>query len=375
MGEYGKRLREELKSASKAAGGWQSLVKKIQACAKKPTPPIGRKQLKRFAEEGDFAIRLDQLEALDQFLQVEGMGRLVDFLVAPSVVELIGAHGDVTFILGSQPDQNAVRIDLSRWDIRAFAEILTTLQSVRLGLRVSFEDVISRDQKHAVKFAGTRVPKNEAWYHVLEDREFGSSVICLGSPKANHSAELVLARMFGFTPFKAAPSEAAPPFVFVWPEADPRARGVKSCMTWSTTLHRNHLLELDGCDQETLDKFAAPESKTCGLVAGGKFYKVARRESEREWTTYGVLAAYKVGRRVILSVAGLTGTATLGGARLLNEFLLGDLRSVEDETIAWVPYLVRVEEVKGAAQEYRKDRRNVLSEALIGKVQYYSPAH
>src|SRR5262249_49532335 len=153
------------------------------------------------------------------------IGRLY---ATPSALQEIASHGTVGFVLGSQPDKEARRIDLSRWDILSMRELLNQLYRLGQPLQVQFEDVIYRGRE-AEMFRKPAVPKNEVWFHDLQS-EHGPSVLCLGSPKANHCAEVMLAEMLGVEPFRPWSSTKPRPFGFVWSHGDSRADEIESCV-------------------------------------------------------------------------------------------------------------------------------------------------
>src|SRR5207302_2843655 len=92
--------------------------------------------------------------------------------------------------------------------------------------------------------------RDEPWFKLLAGKD-APSLICIGSPRANHAAEILFAAMYGVSPFKSGHNEALP-FRFYWKdEAKPSSftlkqqevvmqnkRGVCSANPWSALFIR-----------------------------------------------------------------------------------------------------------------------------------------
>lgn len=362
------RVMRAVNLARERANGWAPLERDIQEKLRHRNPRLSRRQLEKLSQ-GNLALRLDQLDALDHYFQKVLNVRVTDPHSSPTAIDLIASHGEVCFVLGSQPDLDELnpRIDFSRWDVRAFARLLRLLQTTRPGLQVWFEDVIFRGDKAAEHFKDENaVSARETWFHEVTN-DSGPSVICLGSPKANHCAEVLLSKMFGCDPFVNPRENTGLEFAFVWPGKDKRAGELSSCFILDSQRDRNRLLKLPSVSDPVLRKIAGEARDASALVVGDKFYPV-NRSPGGEWKSYGIIAVSKWASRTIVCVCGLTGTATLGGASLLADLSL-DLPEPR-HSVSWIPFCVEVEDQPVAGEEFRKDNRRVKKEYFLGDIRH-----
>jgi hypothetical protein len=378
---FRRRLAEQMKRCAETSGGFLALEEDIQHVLGVDEPPIKRRQLTKLANGEDLPLRSSQLESLDQYLQVRCHTSIGRLYATPSVLQEIAAHGTVGFVLGSQPDKEARRIDLSRWDIRSMRDLLNQLYRLGQPLQIQFEDVIYRGHE-AEMFRSTAVPKNEVWFHDLES-EHGPSVLCLGSPKANHCAEVMLADMLGVEPFRPWSAKAPRPFGFVWANGDMRAEEIESCVKLDVTRDELELRTLKGFSHDLLQRLKqwkpTPEHRTpttLAIVFDGKIVEVCR--DGESWDSYAIVAARRLGKRMHVCIAGLTGPATLGAARLLHRFepkLELELDSpLAKPAMAWTVVKVHVSFKETEDYHYRFDGRRVEKEPVFeDEVRYFLP--
>ncbi len=358
-------LAQVIQSLAESAGGFSPLARQLDAvrvaAGEEETACLTRRQLSKIADADNIPLTCDQLQVIDEFLRQQGHS-LAALLSTPYLVSALSEKGRVTFIIGSQPDEGYPRIDLSRWDVRAMREILNAVNATGQTIHVNFEDVIFREGSADV-FYKPPVPDNETWYRCLEDGT--SSIVCLGSPKACHAAEVMLAEMFGVEPFRPWPTDRPRPFYFVWAQGDRRSESIQSAFRRSPS----ELQDDTTIDSEFVRELRDPESRTLGFWSDGKMYLVPRAQGES--ITYGVVVAQRrAGHGVWLCVCGLTGPGTFGAAQLLPT-IRADLtpRSDSDQShTAWAVVEVRVLDQK--SQSFRRDQRRVISHRPIGEARY-----
>lgn len=231
-------------------------------------------------------------------------------------------------------------------------------------------------------FQEEQVPDNEVWFHDLRS-EHGPSILCLGSPKANHCAEVMLAEMMGVHAFERWSAKTPRPFGFVWAHGDSRADEIESCVKLDVRRDADELRSLEGYSDDLMQRLQHWESSTArstpttlAIVFDGKIVEV-RREGD-SWDSYAIVAARRLGKRMHVCIAGLTGPATLGASRLLHRFepkLELDLDSpLAKPVMAWTVVKVRVSFKETKDYHFRFDGRRVEKEPLFEEdIRYYLP--
>ena len=103
------------------------------------------------------------------------------------------------------------------------------------------------------------------------------------------------------------------------------------------------------------------EVDLAAFVAGDKLFEVHRKRSP--WDTYAVIAVQRrTANQVWVVVAGLTGPATLGAAKIVHKItddLIVSSTTGRSATV-WAAVRVRVEETKNPPA-YRSDERRIVS--------------
>lgn len=341
----------EIERAAKGVGSYLAL---------QGVTNIDRRKLKRIAEGKDASLTIRELRRLDEYLQSFGRG-LARVFSPRGVVRLLAEHGDVLFISGSQPDEKNRRIDFSRWDVRTLREVLQSLNATGLGCHFRIEDVIHRAEAEKAFGRNCTVDRNEEWYHCLEDD--GPSVVCLGSSKACHASEVMLARMAGLEEFVEAESLDDVPFAFIWADDDARAASHIGAFRRTVASLPDEVAGV----VELRETIADRDRHACGFYDGERVRTVDRKP--KEWDTYAAIAVQRrPGNQYWCVLAGATGPATLGAAMVLPN-LIAELDADPASRLSklvWAPVTVRVQ--SGEDLGYRCDERRI-----IGKPELEAP--
>lgn len=362
----------------RVGGGFLGLENAISEELKLASDPdrrgyLGRRQLARLARADPLPLTADQFETLNAYLERTSPASLLKRLDRPNIVQQAAQRQHVCFCLGAQPEESGDRIDISRWDVLSQRELQNAMLS-GVWPRIDLEDVIHRGEESRVfrpvvdAVTGQvryNIPANERWWPILQN-ETGPSVITIASPLANHAAEVAQSLCLDCTPFSTWSAEF--PFGFLWSPHSRRAE--RTFSTFKVPLEMARGLDVvegagDFCTQ--LDHPDA--AKLCGVVFNGRIYPVRRplitpRLGERtnrlpdSWWTYGVICGRRFGTRVILSVAGVTGAATLGCAQVASRFS-------PDLSQGAAACLVKVRVENRYEPPYRGDTRKVLSSDII----------
>jgi hypothetical protein len=296
-----------------AEGGYKALAEKITEadCRARGTRKAGpevidRRKLKAIIDqEPGVSLSFRQLVALDHYLEQfgEGLARW-PILLRPTLLSALGESPRITFFLGAKFEKaRKNRIShsyLSRWDVSALREVQRDLNRMGKGGRIDFTDILLEDSP---KKAAESL--RSGWTRLLGPS--GPSLVCLGAPRANHAAELMLSQMFGFPPLARTPvDEAGPPFHFVRPRS--AHLGVPSAFA----AHEDDVAHLD---EEIAGKVAAGEA--WALRVGERLH--AAEEGRATITTYGVIAAQRRPTgQIWIVLGGLSGPGTDAAARCLE---------------------------------------------------------
>jgi hypothetical protein len=391
MPEFREQLKLVINTAAARTKGFNALEKEMKKfLAPLKLPYLKRRQLAKLGvEDIDLPLSLRQLEGLDYYLRHFCRTSLGHLWGDRNILQTLAADERIMFLLGSQPDREARRIDLSRWDIRAMREVLDGLYGLGMPLTIEFEDVIYRDA-HADDFGTDKVARNEQWYHDLV-KGSGAAVVCIGSPKANHGAEVLLSRMMGVEPFKPWSSSQPRPFAFIWSGDDKRGKKIQSCFKLDPVKDAQQVLALKGATPEIVAELQkSKDGSTLGIAVGDELFTVRRNHTS--WDSYAVIAARRSGRRTEVCLAGLTGPATLGAAKTLREFkphldrsldaLVDDKPAGKSPTtvhragmlprMAWL--LVKTPVADDKQPTFRSDERRAGDSSIVGDVNYFDPA-
>lgn len=374
------QLRDEMR-------GYLPLEKAIRKAFDQPEDRrslLSRRQLQKIAELEAIPLRLDQLDLLDRFLRRSRHESLADMLNPPSVLRVMAEEGRIGFIIGSQPNLEARRIDFSRWDIKSMQVIQRALHATGKPVQILIEDVILRGKDDAEVFRnGACLPPSEDWYHLVGNLDSpGESLIVVGSPKVNHGAEVVLAAMLGVDPFSPWPSErrAQRPFAFFWPDWGLNLARPESCLLFEP-VRDSRFVDLKEEDVQFLLGVAKRESSgqaelsryDCAVVADGRVYPVQR--SERERRSYAIIAARAGTHRTCACICGATGPSTLAAARVFERLVPELSWDRRDNRVAWC--LVRAdvqEDGEPGRPGFRADERRVVGQSIVdNKIHFYTP--
>jgi len=313
--------------ALKEAGNASRLAKMI-ADANGGKSSVGWKLLEKLARDPEH-VRLSypQLEAIDHYLATRPEGGLDrnPLFQKPGILDCLVETPRVAFLLGSTPRQSEQRNDLSRWDSRAMAGLLheiclrsSALHTGRHGVEFEIEDVLLDFPVRPDKLM------DQSWHRWLNDKN--CSIISVGSSRACHASEVILAQMFGLRPFvKQSAAEIRSPFTFIWPDTEPGESGRSPAPS-----------RLKGNPRDFQSRFAlgaddlpGDQKKLAQLIRAGKacafhyrdtFYPVVPNQA-KPFKMYAVIAAQR--RRdsqTHVVIAGLSGPATFAAAELVRDF-------------------------------------------------------
>ena len=360
------RLAEVVNRARDQCGSFERLSQEIHTAnlpinegkidPKKRT--IDRRKLKRISDCDNVSISLDELQALDTYLTRQGKG-LAAILEKPSIIKSLVEKGRATFLLGSRPREERRTIELSRWDLRTVGEVLRAIYRVTPAVRINVEDVFLRnreDNLNATTYRG--LFHDETWLSLLEDGD-GPSLICIGSPRACHATELVLASMFSTEPFQRSDASCSTrlPFYFVWSQE--QYDEVPSSFALNETALPNHA-----------DNRVIADWNTLALQFNNTLHPVYREG--RTSNTYGIICAQR--RRtgqVWVVMIGLNGPGTLASARLIDSVTtaLPQGEIGRHSSVLWVAVEGRVEETSGK----RGDLRELVQQQLFSDPATWTP--
>jgi hypothetical protein len=335
---------------------------------------IDRRVLKKLAREPE-RVRLGyrQLVALNNYFHWVGLPGLDEqpILLKPGVLDCLVEKPRLAFLLGSTPRPHEQRNDISRWDTRSMADLLhavclrSTLRPVRrANLSFELKDVLLDFSARPETFAG------QDWYGLLQDNQ--TSVLSIGSPRASHASEILLARLFHQKPFEApAAGDAALPFYFIWPDLKqgaprPALRGAGRRLRENPPGFRSRFA-LAADDIVKRDKALARAiraGKACAFSLGSKLYPV--HIGPKHFKMYAVIAAQRRrGGQTHVIIAGISGPATYAAATLLGQ-IQEPLPGVADQDgpVLYVPIEVGIR-VDSARNRSRGDIREVVSKEFL----------
>ena len=288
------------------------------------------------------------LVALNTYFKKRGVGlQQLPILETRGVLEVLVDSPRVVFMLGAKarPEE---RTDMSRWDTRSLAKLLTQTSKFDLHREFDIEDVLWRSPVEPAAL------QSERWHHILdEDR---ASVVSIGSPLAALSSEVMLARMFGVQPFDRPQFKAGRqlPFFFSW--LPQKAGNFRSAfgLTWR---------ELQS-DLPAIAKLV--KRKQAGaFILDGVPHGVL--DKGKVWTMYGVIAAQRrAAGNVWLVVSGYAGPATYATAKMVKE-IAAELPGTKGHAskVLWMPVKVKIK--AGDSASLVGDVREVVSAEFDGE--------
>jgi hypothetical protein len=319
---------------------------------------VNHQTLKKIAEAPEsIGLRLGTIRALDTYFSTIGHS-LADkpLLEKLGIIESLVEARSMTFLLGSRPRRAERRHDLSRWDTRSLAEILSESCKFDVHVKYNIADVLLRPAINA------DLAKKERWHDLLADED--RSLISIGSPLACLASEVMLARMFGVTPFQTPDLSLADrqrlPFYYAWPPK--RTRKFRSAFA---------------LDVRQLEKFdrrkaqALHNNRIAAFVLGSEVLPV--KMEGKQWEMYGVVAAQRRGKQSVwLVVSGLSGPATYGAAVFTKE-IMAELpwKNGHAAPVLWVP--VKASIVADKALGDIGDNREMLKVEALTPPQTWPP--
>jgi hypothetical protein len=318
---------------------------------------VDRRKLKSLVEgRGDVVLSLDQLRALDRYLERYGAGlAYLPLFEKPDLMQTLADSGRVTFLLGSKPERESR--SFSHWDVLAMAEIQRAINPSEISVRFDIQDVLlDEDLDKTVTSAA-----NGVWEDLLHDQ--GPSLVCLGSSRTGPAAEVMLCQMFDCPRFTDPPlaQKQRLPFHFVW---DPK-------LDYIFPSHF-HLGSDDISLRDPEAANAIKQRKASAVVTAEEVF-VDRVFHDHEGDTYGVCVAQRRKRgQVWLVMAGVTGVATFVAAKLAKSLAtsLQEQKSGQDSDVYWA--VIRARVVKDPDRPLNS-RRAFEEEAIVSGLHVWTP--
>lgn len=303
---------------------------------------------------GKVSLTLDLLTALNEYFKPLGDGlHKLSILATRGLVEPLFDAERLVFMLGAKPRPAERRVDLSRWDALALAELVKEASRVDRRHEFDIADVLWRNP------VDPSAIKSEKWYSFLEmDR---TSVISIGSPLAALSSEVMLSRMFNVEPFERPgfSTKSPLPFYFVWiPRA---AQGFRSAfgLTW-----RELATEFKQLAR------TVKQNRSAAFILDGVPH-TAPIEG-KSWTMYGIIAAQRrVSGSVWLVVSGLAGPATFAASRLVKR-ITAELPASDNQNsqVLWMPVRATIKAGRPSSV-VSGDLREVVDAELVGEPNFW----
>lgn len=267
---------------------------------------IERRRLQRLLEgDATASFSFNEICLLNDYFRAKRVGDLAHdpIIKRPDLLQTFARSSRLVFVVATRKRAKQQRSDVADLDVLAMAELLGGVSRFDHHARLAFRSVPSVNN---AKAALQMVHDNCADL-------FDQTNICLvglGTPRANHAAELMLSQMFEVEPFKKQ-ALGDLPFQFVWPPKDmPYVQG-------AFHLGADDLVKLDQpCHREVnagtralvltdVDRRHTPF--LCKSLGGGLSQDMGvvccqRRPSGRIWAC----------------LAGLTGAGTLAAAMAVD---------------------------------------------------------
>jgi hypothetical protein len=353
-----KRVADALKLMCSTAGSYPRLAKQLTTMLDRPVKirvPHWRR-LEKIASGTPVRVSFAELEAihaaLDQFKFPDG---LASFFAPPRLLELLVSKGKVTLIVGTKPyliSSMSPITSASHWDLKSIAVLTEAIyrHAPPSVIAVQLSEILLRSPDYLDTF--TKEDKSgikpEDILATLRDRDDfkdisdAQSIISIGSPRANHATECMLAKMFNVPPFM--PEEKGPrrplPFQFEWSAL--QLQKLHSTFARRSS-HKN-------------GKVNEKDWRTAALWIGDTRYGIDRDQTV--WTDYGVIAVQRRPRGGIWACcSGSGGPATFAAACKLGD-LVGHLppasRLSSKSSVLWTVVTTRVKRDSGTIGDDRK---------------------
>lgn len=301
------RLSGMLRERKEEMKSFLALADAINDANGNPSPPvIDRRKLAKIVkgEDLDVSLSVKELIALDRYLERFNQSLAQHpILEKPSILDTLTKGERIAFLLGARARED--RVDLSNWDVEAMAEILRDAGGFR-QVRFDIQAVLLEQTEKEVRAAGRG--ERSLWRKLLA--KDGPSLVCCGSPRSCHAAEVMLSLMFGVEPFEPAFGRHPPlPFHFVWGPGSQHEITCRSAYTAS---------DLDSMRNPAVREVL--EGRAHVLLVGDETFVAAQPGSGPRQTSYGVIVAQRQeAGQVWMVVAGLTGAATHAVARCTKD--------------------------------------------------------
>jgi hypothetical protein len=313
---------------------------------------VDRRTLRKIRDEPqNVGLTYNTLVALNTYYKDKDRGlslQHLPILETRGVLEVLVDSPRLVFMLGAKPRPEERRTDLSWWDVRSLAGLLTQASKLDIHHKFEMEDVLWRCP------VDPSALKSERWYRFLEDDQV--SVVSIGSPLAALSSEVMLARMFGVQPFVTPRFKTGRqvPFFFVWLRKLARNFPSAFGLTW-----RELQTDYGGLARRVKTNHAT------AFILDGRPHAVPAQGNA--WTMYGIIAAQRrPAGNVWLVVSGLAGPATHAAATLVNQ-ITAELPGVKGQpsSVLWVPVMVKIK--TGEASPLSGDIREVVHAEFDGE--------
>jgi len=266
---------------------------------------IDRRKLKDLLRSTkDVALRLSELEAFDDFLNLHGEGlAFLTLYERPALLEMLAMMKQVHFLVGARSLKKIVSV--SHFDTEAYGDIGRFLNNPRPGVATELDVVLMGAPRR-----GARDLQVWPWERILLEAQ---AVVTIASPLANPATERMLELITGHrgqsSQFGGLPR---PPIAFVLPE--PYAKKVRSSFVERPA--------------DLPAELALEGRKICNLCWGIRVGKklvvseeggTATAKDQRLSKTYGVIVAQRrANGHVWVIVAGLHGAGTHAAARAIE---------------------------------------------------------
>ena len=294
------------------AGRISSAVNEVGLITRRKLRSIIHKETE--GEAHSISLSLSELWAIHTFLHQNQRGGIEAVLGARPLLSSLAARGKVVFILPCKRvlDTKAV----IEWDLRAMMEIVEKLRRINPTMQVMI-DVLQPCEGNELETGETWSSffKRQGWYkkYVTPPETEAPSLVCIGSPRANHATELILSSMYGREPFTPTETSATLPFRFYW---QPESR-LPSSFTATKGDYRTCVGDWGKYEGEDKKVSALLVRKTGNNPKG---FPVAYAAESRRWSTYGIIAAHRHNDGPLWIVAaGLKAPGSLGAARVLTD--------------------------------------------------------
>ena len=317
------RIAVAIQNQAKEPGGYARLAEKInQLESNARLPRLDRRKLTAIATGADFTVSTGELVAIDNFFSPLGEG-FGDHPLFPkhTLLETMAENTRLEVLVGAFQRNTDERNDVSLWDVKAFQEVLSGLQKYTEAFRFNIRDIpfFDVDAKHNQNDKTVRASMLKP----------NTSLCAVGSTRANVASEVVLAGMFGVSPF--CPPMTRLPFKFFWPGDDVRTKGGFLSAFEATEE------ELARVDPRTVQP-SKEGRRSSGLLLEDQGLLVEPKKKGR-WYDYGIFAAQRLTHyRVHVVLAGVTGPSTLAAAfacRMAKDLQVPEKPSQGRSAVLW----------------------------------------